>query len=218
VPDRVRKAKLWYEKWRWYERNSLPWRRLAIHRAMAAHESYARWPVHGNLLEALKHGRMEMGKNVYFDHDVWIAVLKNGHLSLGDNVVLNCGVFVSVHDRIEIGKNTGVAIGSFISDGMRRFDDADPSRPFFNQGVWSKGPTIIGEQCWIGHNSVITSGVTVGDWCIIGANSVVTKDIPSYSMAAGAPAKVVREIRPGEVMDGQLRRPVEPIEDMAGNV
>jgi len=209
VSDRARKAKLWYEKWRWYERNSLPWRRLAIHRTMAAHEAYARWPVHGNLLEAVKQGRMDIGRNVYFDHDVWISVLKNGHLSIGESTVINCGVFISVHDRVEIGKNTGIAIGCFITDAMRHFDGADPSRAFFNQGMWSKGPTIIGEQCWLGHGAVVTSGVTIGDWCAIGANSVVTRDIPPYSVAVGAPAKVVREVKPGEIAEHRSLGPAE---------
>jgi acetyltransferase-like isoleucine patch superfamily enzyme len=42
---------------------------------------------------------------------------------------------------------------------------------------------------------VVTSGVTVGERCVIGANSVVTDDIPPFSVAAGAPAKVIRTIR-----------------------
>ena len=47
---------------------------------------------------------------------------------------------------------------------------------------------------WCGANVVITSGVTVGERCVIGANSVVTSDIPPYSIAAGSPARVLREI------------------------
>ena len=46
----------------------------------------------------------------------------------------------------------------------------------------------IGSNCWFGVNCVVTSGVTVGDRCVIGANSVVTRDLPSGSIAAGAPA------------------------------
>jgi acetyltransferase-like isoleucine patch superfamily enzyme len=43
-------------------------------------------------------------------------------------------------------------------------------------------------------NCVVTSGVTIGDRCVVGANSVVTRDIPAGSIAAGSPAKVLREI------------------------
>lgn len=50
----------------------------------------------------------------------------------------------------------------------------------------------IGEYCWIGEKVMILPGVTIGDWCIIGAGSVVNKSIPSYSIAAGNPAKVIK--------------------------
>jgi len=51
----------------------------------------------------------------------------------------------------------------------------------------------IGDGCWIGANSVITAGVTIGKYCVIGAGSVVTKDVPDYSMAAGSPARVIKQ-------------------------
>jgi acetyltransferase-like isoleucine patch superfamily enzyme len=44
---------------------------------------------------------------------------------------------------------------------------------------------------------VITSGVTVGERCVIGANAVVTRDLPPFSIAAGAPARVIRRFGPG---------------------
>ena len=61
-------------------------------------------------------------------------------------------------------------------------------------GLQSKGPTRIGSNVWFGVNCVVTSGVTIGDRCVIGANSVVTRDLPGGVIAAGAPAKVLREI------------------------
>ena len=55
-------------------------------------------------------------------------------------------------------------------------------------------PVIIGENCWIGRNVSIMKGVTIGDNCVIAANSVVTKSIPANCIAAGNPAKVVKNI------------------------
>ena len=55
------RLKLWAQKWRWYERNSLPWNRARIHWEMAKREAFVRWPVHGNVLEALREGRLEVG-------------------------------------------------------------------------------------------------------------------------------------------------------------
>ena len=84
------------------------------------------------------------------------------------------------------------ANGCFVTDADHRFDD--PRRPITWQGFSTKGPTRLGDNVWCGANVVITSGVTVGERCVIGANSVVTRDLPPCSIAAGAPARVIREI------------------------
>ena len=52
--------------------------------------------------------------------------------------------------------------------------------------------TVIGERCFIGNGAIILPGVTIGDEVIIGAGSVVTRDVPSHSIAAGNPARVIR--------------------------
>jgi acetyltransferase-like isoleucine patch superfamily enzyme len=52
--------------------------------------------------------------------------------------------------------------------------------------------TLIGNDVWIGCNSVILPGVKVGDGAIIGSGSVVTKDVPEYAIMAGVPAKIIR--------------------------
>lgn len=56
------------------------------------------------------------------------------------------------------------------------------------------GKVIIGDNCWIGGNTVICPGVHIGDHVVIGAGSVVTKDIPEWSVAAGNPCRVIRKI------------------------
>ena len=77
-----------------------------------------------------------------------------------------------------------LANGCFVSDASHRYDD--PEQPITWQGFESKGPTRIGDNCWLGANVVVTSGVTIGERCVIGANSVVTRDIEPFSIAAGA--------------------------------
>jgi acetyltransferase-like isoleucine patch superfamily enzyme len=52
----------------------------------------------------------------------------------------------------------------------------------------------IGDNCWFGTNCVVTGGVTIGERTVVGANSVVTQDLPAGVVAAGAPAKVIKEI------------------------
>jgi acetyltransferase-like isoleucine patch superfamily enzyme len=102
------------------------------------------------------------------------------------------GVMVAAHELVEIGDHCMLANGCFVSDGSHRFDD--PDKPITWQGFTTKGPTRIGDNCWLGANVVVTTGVTIGERCVIGANSVVTRDIPPRSIAAGSPAKVIKQV------------------------
>jgi acetyltransferase-like isoleucine patch superfamily enzyme len=188
----VDKARLWAQKWRWYERSSLPWNRLAIHRELARRESFARWPLHGNVLEALRSGRLELGPHVLFEPQVWITIADEGRVCIGGGTFLNIGVMVACQESVTIGAHCMFANGCFVTDASHRFDD--PEKPVPWQGFTTKGPTRIGDNVWCGANVVVTSGVTIGERSVIGANSVVTQDIPAFSIAAGAPAKVLRRV------------------------
>jgi acetyltransferase-like isoleucine patch superfamily enzyme len=185
-------AKLWLQKWRWYERNTLPWNRARIHLEMARREAFARWPVHGNVLEALRAGRLEIGSGTLLEPDVWITAPGDARVRIGEGTFLNIGVMVAAVELVEIGSHCMFANGCFVTDGNHRFDD--PDKPVTWQGFSTKGPTRVGDNVWCGANVVITSGVTVGERCVIGANSVVTTHLPPRSIAAGAPARVLREI------------------------
>ena len=186
------RALLWGQKWRWYERNSLPWNRARIHWELMRREAFARWPVHGNVLEALRAGRLEIGPGALLEPGVWITAPGDARVRIGAGTFLNMGVMVASEKLVEIGDHCMLANGCFISDASHRFDD--PNRPITWQGFQSKGPTRIGENCWLGVNVVVTSGVTIGARCVIGAGSVVTHDIAPFSVAAGAPAKVLRRV------------------------
>jgi acetyltransferase-like isoleucine patch superfamily enzyme len=190
--DLVHQARLWAQKWRWYERNSLPWNRLRIHWEMLRREAFVRWPVHGNVLEALRSGRLEIGVGALFEPGVWITMPGEAKVKIGAGAFLNKGVMVAAEQLVEIGEHCMLANGCFITDSSHRYDD--PTRPVPWQGFETKGPTRMGNNCWLGANVVVTSGVTIGERCVIGANSVVTKDIAPFSIAAGAPAKVLRKI------------------------
>ena len=68
------------------------------------------------------------------------------------------------------------------------------SMPFTERPLYSKGPVAIGNNVWLGNNVCVMPGVTIGDGAIIGANSVVTHNIPAYAVAAGIPAKVIKQL------------------------
>jgi len=185
-------AKLWLQKWRWYERNVLPWNRARLHWELMRRSAFARWPLHGNVLEALQDGRLEIGANTLFEPNVWITVGDDAQVRIGEGTFLNIAVMVAATRLVEIGSHCMLANGCFVTDANHRFDD--PDRPVPWQGFDSRGPTRIGDNVWLGANVVVTSGVTIGERCVIGANSVVTQDVPAFSIAAGVPAKVLRAV------------------------
>ncbi len=190
-------ALLWAQKWRWYERNSLPWNRAQIHMQFMRNEAFVRWPVHGNVLEAMRQGRLQVGAGALLEPNVWITAPGQAQVKIGKGTFLNMGVMIASERLVEIGDHCMLANGCFVSDASHRYDD--PDRPITWQGFESKGPTRIGDNCWLGANVVVTSGVTIGERCVIGANSVVTRDIEPFSVAAGTPAKVLRKVEYGGV-------------------
>ncbi len=185
-------ALLWARKWRFYERNARPWNRARIHWHAMRRGAFVRWPIQGNVLEMLDEGRLELGEGVLLEPGVWITGPGAARISIGAGSFLNLGVMVAAVERVEIGAHCMFANGCFVTDGNHRFDDPDTPVPW--QGFTTKGPTRVGDNVWCGANVVVTSGVTIGRRAVIGANSVVTRDVPAFSIAAGAPAKVVGEV------------------------
>jgi acetyltransferase-like isoleucine patch superfamily enzyme len=192
MSDLAHQARLWAQKWRWYERNTLPWNRARIHWEFMRREAFLRWPVHGNVLEALREGRLEIGQGTLLEPHVWITAPGTARVRVGAGTFLNLGVMLAAQELVEIGDHCMLANGCFVTDASHRYDD--PNRPVPWQGFDSKGPTRIGSNCWLGANVVVTSGVSIGERCVIGANSVVTHDLEPFSVAAGSPARVIRRI------------------------
>ncbi len=190
--EMARRARLWTQKWRWYERNSLPWNRARIHVRFMHSEAFVRWPVHGNVLEAMREGRLRVGAGTLLEPNVWITAPDGARVRIGKGTFLNMGVMIASEQLVEIGDHCMLANGCFVSDSSHRYDDLD--RPITWQGFESKGPTRIGDNCWLGANVVVASGVRIGERCVIGANSVVTRDVEPFSLAAGVPARVLRAI------------------------
>jgi acetyltransferase-like isoleucine patch superfamily enzyme len=92
----------------------------------------------------------------------------------------------------------GITIGDrvTIAHGAKIFSDSGPNTsPWLQQHYPIHGaPVTIGSDVWIGAGAMILPGVTIGDKCVIGAGSVVKDDVPSNSVVAGSPAKVIRRL------------------------
>jgi acetyltransferase-like isoleucine patch superfamily enzyme len=190
--SRSASLRLWAQKWLWYEQNALPWNRARIHWEFMRREAFVRWPVHGNVLPALLEDRLQIGPQVLLEPGVWITAPGAARITIGAGTFLNLGVMIAAAELVEIGRHCMFANGCFVTDSAHRF--SDPASPVPWQGFTTKGPTRIGDNVWCGANVVVTSGVSIGERCVIGANSVVTTDIPAFSIAAGAPARVIRTI------------------------
>ena len=184
--------RLWRLKRRWYERNRRLRRRWRINRHMARAGAFVRYPVEGELLEALDEGRLSVGEGTLFEPGCWITMASEARIEIGSGCFLNKNVMLAAHERIEIGDHVMLANNCFVGDADHRYDD--PDTPITQQGFVARGPVKIGSNVWFGVNCVVTGGVEIGDRAVIGANSVVTRDIPPGTIAAGSPAKVLREI------------------------
>ena len=114
--------------------------------------------------------------------------------------------FPFMGDRLIIGKFCALARGvKFIMNGANHKLDGFSTYPFgiFGNGwekmdpqpkeLASKGNTVIGNDVWIGYETVIMPGVQVGDGAIVAAKSVVVSDIPPYTIFGGNPAKCIRQ-------------------------
>ena len=109
------------------------------------------------------------------------------HISIGNGsyINMNCNFIddgkITIGSKVLIGPAVTIAtVGHPIDPAMREYMYCDP--------------VSIGDNCWIGANTVICPGVTVGENSVIGAGSVVTRDIPANVVAAGNPCRVIRPI------------------------
>jgi hypothetical protein len=103
MTDRARQARLWAQKWRWYERNALPWNRARIHWELLKREAFARWPLEGNVLEAFADGRLEIGPHVLLEPGVWLTAPAPARIRIGGGTFLNRNVMVAAVELVEIG-------------------------------------------------------------------------------------------------------------------
>ncbi|OUR92460.1 hypothetical protein A9Q81_16620 [Gammaproteobacteria bacterium 42_54_T18] len=115
-----------------------------------------------------------------------------GSLHIGQNTYCGsrCGIYVAQGYTCRIGSNTAISHNVRIYTSNRNPNDIINSQPFTSEIF---GDVVIGDNCWIGANVFISQGIEIGDNVVIGANSVVSKSIASYSIAVGAPIKVIKK-------------------------
>jgi acetyltransferase-like isoleucine patch superfamily enzyme len=136
---------------------------------------------------------IRIGSRVFLGRNTLLAC-KDGDIVLEDgvNISYNCVVFSA--SSVRIGADTLLAAYCYVVGGGHDFDRLDV--PVVRQGRPSRG-IEVGRGGWLGAGAIVLDGVAVGHDAIVGAHAVVTQDLPPFAVAAGAPARVVRDRREG---------------------
>lgn len=126
--------------------------------------------------------------------------LSDDVVRIGDRCLIGKGSAVVGHLQIVIGDDVWTGHNVYITDQNHGYEDV--TMPISRQSMPER-PVSIGDGSWLGYGTVVLPGATIGRHVVVGANSVVTGDLPDFSVAVGAPAKVVRRYHP----DGGWQRP-----------
>ena len=110
---------------------------------------------------------------------------------IGDRCLIGRGSGIVGHFSIDIGDDVWTGHHIYITDQNHGYDNVDV--PISQQSMPEK-PVRIGSGSWLGHGTVVLPGADIGEHVVIGANSVVAGRIPSFSVAVGAPARVVKSM------------------------
>ncbi|MBE0644927.1 MAG: hypothetical protein IH600_12665 [Bacteroidetes bacterium] len=132
--------------------------------------------------------KVQIGEDTRINENVIIGGIKfpDSSITIGDRSIVMEYSYLNPSRPIKIGDNTGIGGHCFL----------------FTHGSWSSqlegypvtfAPITLGDNVWLPWRVFIMPGVEIGDGCVIGANSLVAKSLPSNSLAAGSPAKIIKE-------------------------
>lgn len=167
-----------------------PWRRRQFHafgRDSLVHRPNAILGAH----------QIAIGAHTLILHSAWLSVETPAHdrpapvLRIGDRVGIRPFCTISASESIVIEDDVVIASYTSVIDSDHSFAQGRPN--VMHNGVLTS-PIHIGRGTWIAERVAVLRGARIGRCCIIGANSVVRGDIPDFSIAVGAPARVVGRV------------------------
>lgn len=168
-----------------------------------------------NLIDANRIYPVEIDKSICLLKNI----IKNPNIEIGDYTFYHDTVnpldfeknnvlyqYYYNQDKLKIGKFCSIAMGAkFIFNGANHtlksfstypfplFSDEHNYNPDIVEAWDNKGDIVIGNDVWLGYDSIIMAGVKIGDGAIIGTRALVTKDVEPYTIVGGIPAKPIRK-------------------------
>lgn len=110
-------------------------------------------------------------------------------VTIGDDVLIGRGSGVVGHRSIVIGDGVFTGHHVYVTDANHGYEDIHET---IGRQFASPRPVVVGAGSWLGHGSIVLPGSDIGEHVAVGAGSVVTGELPSYSVAVGNPARVIR--------------------------
>jgi acetyltransferase-like isoleucine patch superfamily enzyme len=171
-------------------------RRLRFKFKAAGPKSRLEWPIK---VQGAKY--INLGKGVIIAWNGYLCAIENyfgqqfqPEIHIDDHTYIGNNSHLVACRRIAIGKSVLVADGVYISDNLHGYQDIHTS--ILRNPMLVPGEVSIGDSSWIGENVCIFGDVQIGKHCVVGANSVCTRSLPDYSVAVGAPARIIRRYDP----------------------
>lgn len=132
---------------------------------------------------------LTIGQGVYLGNNILLHCYR-GSIKIGENTYLGPSVKIYGHGSVVIGANCLIAMDCKIISANHTIP---PRVKLIKEQPDILLPIVIGDDVWLGAGVIVLGGIEIGKGAVIGAGSVVTKDIPPYSIAAGNPAKIIKE-------------------------
>jgi acetyltransferase-like isoleucine patch superfamily enzyme len=143
----------------------------------------------GTMFDVGPEGRVVLGDYALVN----ARIVCDAEVVIGDYALISWNVVVMDSYRVPVDPELRRTVLRRVPDGEPRVID----------GSSTPRPVRIGPAAWIGFDSCVLPGVTIGEGAIVGARSVVTTDVPPFTIVAGNPARVVRELTEAELADGR---------------
>jgi len=155
----------------------------------------------GNVDKRKLGGQIHIGRDCLIEGSL-VTETSESQIMIGNNVYVGGGSLIDCVRSVVIEDDVLISYGCVLADSdnhsikfsIRKKDLADWKKGEHDWDTTISKPVKIAKGAWIGMRAIVLKGVTIGEGAVVGAGSVVSKDVPPYTIVAGNPAKIIREI------------------------